>query len=295
MKYLILAFVVIIVFGACDVKRATNSDKEMTEVLEGEINDSIRLAHSDYRGDSLMYEEFQSIFDCIINDDAEAFAGMVEYPIIRPYPLRWIKDSAQMVKYFHIIADDSLKQVCRTHRPEDWSEYGWRGYSFEQGEYLWWDGGIISITYMSPAEQKLIDKLKAEEVRSLHPSLRRVDISPVYCLEDNVTGAIYRLDYIKSADEDEDYKYRICVYNDKKKLAGKPDFVLKTLLEIVGSSAVEQYEGYCDGCRISFADDYHDKESEIAVTIRIDGKEKQHSCHRVYWRDIIGAAGKAVE
>ena len=103
----------------------------------------------------------------------EKLSQYVSYPLWRPYPLPMIKDSSEFVKYANIIWDDSLKNVMKTLKPEDWSSYGWRGFSFYNAYYLWSDGDYITdITYNSRKELLLQERLIEEEKKMLHPSLQ---------------------------------------------------------------------------------------------------------------------------
>lgn len=61
------------------------------------------------------------------------FAHLTSYPIMRTYPTKWIEDSLEMLSFFPIMADDSLKNVLKRTKPSDWEQVGWRGYTFANG------------------------------------------------------------------------------------------------------------------------------------------------------------------
>lgn len=62
------------------------------------------------------HKHFQELMNSVIKDDAAAFAHMTSYPIMRTYPMKWIEDSTDMVKFFPIMADDSLKSILKIGR-----------------------------------------------------------------------------------------------------------------------------------------------------------------------------------
>lgn len=119
---------------------------------------------------------------CTINyigdSDSTSFARIVRYPLERPYPLPNIENASQMQAYYATLVDDSLRRVIATGK---WTEYGWRGWSINDGEYIWLDGdSIYDIPYTSAAEQIERAHLTEAEIASLHPSLKG-GWQPVIC------------------------------------------------------------------------------------------------------------------
>lgn len=69
------------------------------------------------------HKHFQELMNSVIKDDAAAFAHMTSYPIMRTYPMKWIEDSTDMVKFFPIMADDSLKSILKKTTPDMWDKW----------------------------------------------------------------------------------------------------------------------------------------------------------------------------
>ena len=111
---------------------------------------------------------------CIVNNDAKGFAACGEYPIERMLPIHAITNEAEMIKYFDILFDDSIKAVLKNKTAKDWEQVGWRGLMLEQGN-LWGselNGKITSINFHSAREQKLFNDMVAKDMARLDASLQ---------------------------------------------------------------------------------------------------------------------------
>ncbi|MDE6681244.1 MAG: hypothetical protein K2J92_07855, partial [Muribaculaceae bacterium] len=95
------------------------------------------------------------VTSAVRNGDKARFASAVAYPLARPYPLKDITDSAAMVDYYPVLVDDSLKHVIERAALHRWSDNGFRGWTLDNGEYVWLDDSIYSVNYTSVAEQAL--------------------------------------------------------------------------------------------------------------------------------------------
>lgn len=82
---------------------------------------------------------FEIVNKAIVDGDARKFASLVYYPLKCDYPLKWIEDSTEMVARFSTIIDDSIRNIFKKVKPEDWRDEGWRGYSIRDGDF--WDNG----------------------------------------------------------------------------------------------------------------------------------------------------------
>jgi len=161
----------------------------------------------------------------------EKLSQYVSYPLRRPYPLPIIKDSSEFVKYADMIWDDSIKSVMKTLKPEDWNSYGWRGYSFKDGKYIWMDGDFITgINYASERELFLKERLIKDEKEMLHPSLQK-DIESMWISFQDIDKQFYgRIDVMKNK------KRRICIYDKLQEISEIPKFVaLDSIYDIQGS------------------------------------------------------------
>lgn len=291
-KSLIYVFAPTLFLFGCNNKGKTNipfKPKADTTIVEEDTDSIIPTQMTEE-----MRKHFQKVHDAVVNGDAEAFSSMVGYPIRRSYPLRWIETPEQMVKLFPAIIDDSLKNIMRNIKPEDWQGGGWRGYSFDIGEF--WDTGegIYQINYYSKASLKEKDKLIKEETDTWHPSIKGKNIIPFNCFYDGKTHAVLRLDKIIGKNED---KLRLCVYNDYMKLRGKPDLILDVDEEVQGSAAVQWFKCYLkeNGRRkllMDFYIDYTESYDGFTATIYDGNKTRTHELYRVYWMDLINGRKK---
>ena len=215
-------------------------------------------------------------------NDASEFAMLCSYPISRDYPLHDIMDSAQMVDYYPVLVDDSIRTVILSAKPDDWWLAGWRGYTYGNGEYLWVDGGIYGINYMSKREQKLRDSLIVADTYAIHPSLRG-DWLPETCLLDSLSGRIYRVD-ISSKDEDAvEPKVRLAIYEKGADLKSTPCKVLYGSRRIEGSAATHVYKFTGDNysCSILYFP------YEELRTLSEDEDEESRTLIKTYFLDLI--------
>lgn len=239
--------------------------------------------------DHLPVLHFQKLHDAIVDGNAQAFASMVKYPIMREYPLKNIGDSAQMVAYFPTLIDDSLRAEYRNVKPEDWDDGGWRGYT--DGNF-WDDGtGIYSIEYSPRAERQLRARLVKDEIASLHSSLQRGDIDPAACLYDSATHAVLRVDKIVDGDEDSG-KYRVCLYKNVNKLDKAPDYIYEAISDVEGSAGIQWFECYRikGGKRVHVMDftlDLTDSPEGCEADILVGKKKGKRKFYPTYWLDLL--------
>ena len=115
--------------------------------------------------------EVKLLVRAIADDDSVGFANMVSYPLQRPYPLRDIDGADQMKSYYKELVDDSLRNVITQAEPKRWSKYGWRGWTLDDGRYIWVDEGVYDVQYLSQKEIKMIDSLIREEILSIEAGI----------------------------------------------------------------------------------------------------------------------------
>ena len=131
-----------------------------------------------------------------------------------------------MVNYFDTLVDDSLINVLKKTKLNDWSEASWQGYTFAEGKYFWFDGGIIGWNYISSKESKLLDTQIQEEWSTLPESLKGEDWTVFDCLipEDGPFQVI-RLDCRPNYDEED--QYRLAFYKKGRNLnQSEPDIIM---------------------------------------------------------------------
>ena len=174
-------------------------DKTASHKIPAENKQDSLSQASQPKKEELSEEEkhFQKLMNSVIHDDAATFAHLTSYPIMRTYPMKWIEDSVDMMKFFPIMADDSLKNVLRRTSPSDWEQIGWRGYTFANGQYFWDEGYKLSgINYVSKHELAMREALIKRDLSTIHPSLKAKVMAPFSCFYDTKNDAVYRVDIL---------------------------------------------------------------------------------------------------
>ncbi|MDE6683397.1 MAG: hypothetical protein K2J87_08230 [Muribaculaceae bacterium] len=157
------------------------------------------------------------IVKAVANNDSVSFSSHVNYPLERPYPLKDIQNEKEMKAYYPVLMDDSLRNVLAKSSSSEWSEAGWRGWTVKDGQYLWIDGDVYAVNYISSREKTMKDSLVRREKASL-PANIRAGWTPEWVMEDIAEGTVYRIDSdsisIASAQSDRvaDGTYRLAVY-----------------------------------------------------------------------------------
>lgn len=231
-------------------------------------------------------QSIKNIVKAVNDNNPSEFAKMVDYPLERPYPLKDIRNKEEMIAYYNTIMDDSLRNVILNSTPEDWEEYGWRGYSVGDGSYLWVDETIYAMDYLSEKEKNVLDSLNKIEKNSLPKQIRN-GWTPVITLLSKETGKIYRIDMFTSVNAEEGHKYRLSIYEDNKdrnSLLNMPDRILNGNIEVEGSANVICYSFHeKDGTEYDIYPDY--PSTGTPYIIMPDGSESELS--KVYWHELI--------
>ncbi|MDE6860472.1 MAG: hypothetical protein K2J65_08705 [Duncaniella sp.] len=231
-------------------------------------------------------EAIPAVIRALANNDASEFAMMCTYPVTRKYPLHDIMDSAQMVAYYHLLVDDSLRTVISSSSPDDWWQAGWRGYTYDNGEYLWIDMGVYGVNYESQLEKAMRDSLLAADAAAVHISLRG-DWLPETCLFDSVSGQVLRIDIASTDEPDDSYelpKARLAIYDKGADLRSAPDKILFGRLNIEGSAATHVYE-FNDGDSSPLTILYYPYEA--IYTLASDDGEDSRTLAKTYFLDLI--------
>lgn len=212
---------------------------------------------------------------CIVNGDARQLASLVYYyPFSRPYPLRDIKNKKQMIAYFDILFDDSIKNMLRRSSDKDWDNGGWRGYCFGNGLIWASPDSLEGVNYMSAKEKALYEKTIKKDIASIHPSLQEKGLRPFICYRDQTDGSIMRID------EDKE-KYRLALYQRGTSLSGIPDVCIYGTMEIQGSMAIRCFTFKDSQTTYEFDDDSEE------LIISVSGEEKgRHNLRKCYWLDL---------
>lgn len=263
--FLFTTVITLFSFSACGKPRA-----EESKVAEIQNADSLP-------------QSVKLLVKAVADGDTSAFASIVSYPLERPYPLRDIVDSTQMVGYYNIMVDDSLHHVLTTSAPEKWSELGWRGWTVKNGEYLWIDEKLYDVNYLSKEEIALRDRLIAEEIACL-PEDMREGWTPVIILTAPSDGSVYRIDSHKGPGDSDIFRLAIYAANDS--LTGRPSLTLTGHRMNEGTASTTTYH-FSDekGDSALYQADITDSEDPV-LTFFLKGEQTDLPVKKVYWRDL---------
>lgn len=255
------------------------------------------------------------VTSAVRDGDKARFASAVAYPLARPYPLKDITDSAAMVDYYPVLVDDSLKHVIAKAALQRWSNNGFRGWTLDNGEYVWLDDSIYSVNYTSVAEQALRSMLAREEIESLAQPMRQGWV-PAFCLYGVDNGYLYRVDMSDNtvitdsladrvntapgddvmvqpdaAASNDSSLYRLAIYRRDDNLHGEPWITMTGRLTIEGSEGNRIYnfnDTLGDTAQYAY-DRVNDEDQPEIVIIAAGQPEVRHKVRRAYWRDYLSA------
>lgn len=241
-------------------------------------------------GPGKLPDDVRSVVEATRSGKASEFAAVCSYPVERPYPLRDLTDSAAMTEYYNVLMDDSLRNVITQSSRSDWNEYGWRGWSVKDGEYIWIDGQkIYNIPYVSRAEREMIHRLADEEMLTLPLHMRR-GWHPAVCLKSDNDGSVYRIDASDNDSLPEDSLYRICIYKPASSLTAEPANILMGKMGIEGSAGIRTfYFRDRNGDTLEYSPDDMDDDSSASNLVwkPVDGQPVSHRAKKIYWRDLL--------
>lgn len=241
-------------------------------------------AVEDVKADSLLPQGIKALVAAINDSDSIAFASLVSYPLLRPYPLHDITDAVAMKDYYHILVDDSLRNILTSAGPERWQRFGWRGWSLDDGRYLWLDDSIYSIEYLSGAEQRLLYLMRAAEIESLDPSLRG-NWTPVTCLQSVDSPAVYRIDM--SRDKNDCPVYRLAGWSSHADMTKAPEMLMTGYVSVEGSAAMTSYSFTApDGTTAFYQADIADGGDPAIIFKSPLAGESEIAVKPAYWLDI---------
>lgn len=228
-------------------------------------------------------KQVRPIVEAIVRDDSLAFAGLVDYPLGRPYPLPDIASAEEMRSYYPVLVDDSLKMVL-TSGKTPWHEEGWRGWTAGNGEYIRVDSLIYEVPYVSAMERVRLEKLRQEELATL-PEGMREGWEPAGCLRDLEDESVYRIDRKKGSDKDTGY--RLAVYRKGTDLRARPDLLLNGKMHEEGTMGLRSYQ-FTDsqGIQAKFNEDMPDG-SPSTITFAGNGEETTHEVEKKYWLELL--------
>lgn len=170
--------------------------------------------------DTSYLEVVRHFVDCIKQDNRDAIADNVIYPLYRDYPLTVVADKNDFLMRFDEIFDPSLrKAIAHSKITEDWGTVGWRGIMFMNGD-LWIaeDGKLEAVNYQSPAEKKKRAQIIAADRAVIYKTLRNYK-EPTCMLE--TTKYRIRVDKMPNG------KYRYTSWPISGKISDRPSLVIQ--------------------------------------------------------------------
>lgn len=182
----------------------------------------------------------KELVKAVTDNDSTSFARLVSYPLQRPYPLHDIESEEEMRGYYACIVDDSLRNKISKSASHDWQQQGWRGWTLENGQYVWANESVYDIPYVSTYERHAIDSLSRSEIESIPESIRN-GWKPVLCLLDTSTGQIMRIDERTDADNESDTDFRLALYPKADHLRDIPSRLLAGHRDIAGSATTVSF------------------------------------------------------
>ena len=313
----ILIWLVVATMISCGgQKSATNVEvtetvADTSTIATDDEGESEKISESDFDGDPAVSGSSANIIaitKSIADGDAKKLASLTLFPIGRRYPLRDIKDRADMVRRFNSVFDTGFRQKMKSAKPSDWHSYGWRGYCYGDSSELWVYDSLTIVNYYSPQEKKLYGELVKKEMGSLHESLRGKGWLPFCCFKDLTDGSIVRVDIRERKELKEenfhkdgvalaypqlqpfkvrgDEEFRLSVYPKGIALKGEPQIVVNGYVEIGGSANMMDYVFKKGNLEFEFGDSFNEEGKQFLM-IKKEGKETQHEIESCYWLDQI--------
>ena len=228
----------------------------------------------------------KNLVRAVADNDSVGFAALVSYPLQRPYPLRDIDDASEMENYYSTLIDDSIKRVMTESGPDKWSEYGWRGWSVCDGEYVWVDSTLYDIPYVSGRERKELDEVRRQDISTLAPELRE-GWEPVAAMRSE-DGRLWRIDARNNSDTSADGNLRLMMYDADADVHDLPQSTMSGRLVTEGSALEHNYTfAMPDGGEAIWNPNPPDGASPAITVTSPDGFEDVIPVRKIYWLDLV--------
>lgn len=230
--------------------------------------------------------EVKEVVSAVRDNDAGRFASLVSYPLVRPYPLRDIHSEEQMREYYPILVDETLHNVIVNSPDSAWESLGWRGWTLDNGQYVWIDGQVYSIPYISKAEKKYRAELEKREMESL-PKRFRKGWKPLGCMRSLSSKAVYRIDQNPKAHAGKDF--RMMVWSDSTQLDKEPTAVFIGRCNEEGTADVRTYFfASKNGAKAVYMGDVNSPDDQPRVLFTDpDGVNHADTVTSAYWLEML--------
>lgn len=231
--------------------------------------------------------EVKDVVKAISDNDSDGFAKLVSYPLARPYPLEDIKNEDEMKHYYSKMVDDSMRNVVTKSKVHDWEPVGWRGWTVDNGEYVWIDSLVYDVNYVSPEEMKERKKLMDSEIATLPENLRKGDWTPETCLKVVDRKRIARIDSHKEESADTSV-YRMAIFDSIAPQRLHPTAVMRGYKTFEGSAGTIYYI-FTDGkgTQAVYEEDLPDSPGAVIIFTRPDNTVEEVEVEKTYWRKWV--------
>lgn len=235
---------------------------------------------SEIEGCDSIPRSIKQLVKAVTDNDSVSFASLVSYPLERPYPLRNIESPEEMTRYYSTIVDDSLRHIITSSRPDDWMEFGWRGWSLKREGLVWVDDDLYAIDYLSAREKVMLDSLTAREMASLGQDLAK-GWKPEMCLKAISDSAVYRID--SGNDSNGTPRYRLLIYPAGSDLKAMPAYTMVGYRDTEGTAGTRiYYFTDTEGRAVRFSPDSPD-----GSTPWIEFPDSISDVTPAYWLDLV--------
>jgi hypothetical protein len=124
--------------------------------------------------DSLTVAFIHELTKNVSHDNRRAVAQMISYPLTQPYPLKDIRNAAELLKHYDRVFPRSLREKLDTSSLEDWSQVGWRGVMFDCGD-IWIDRYDVDRVLVRAVNSNIVtNKLMNKEIEQARELDRKI-------------------------------------------------------------------------------------------------------------------------
>lgn len=178
--------------------------------------------------------------DAVKSRNKEKISDLVSYPLSREYPVPEIKNKQELLRRFYEVFDNKLLAlISESNIQADWSDLGWRGIMFLNGEvWLNSSGQLIQVNHQTVVFKKKLEELIDAQRATLHPSLKQF-VKPICVLE--TSRYRIRIDELKSG------KYRYASWRLNQKMIEPPELIVENGEMIVEGSGGNHYYSFKKG------------------------------------------------
>lgn len=237
---------------SCKHKTASDGQQTSTEVwTSSDDADTISMADDEYAYvepplNSLTVAFIHELTKNICQDNRQAVARMIAYPLNQPYPLKNITNASELLKHYDRVFPRTLRAKLDTSRIEDWSQVGWRGVMFDCGD-IWIDRYDVDTVLVRAVNSNIVaNTLMTKEIEQARQVDRKIIGSPshyipyaTYLTKDSMTLIHFAFDSIANK------IYAILYHNQPKidqHLHKNSKLQLECNYSVQGSCANEFYD-----------------------------------------------------